>query len=387
MSVLTAKPIMRWIVPISAAVAVAGGGLAIGLVAANADRGHTAPDATTLLGDLQSARLDGLTGTIVQTSNLGLPALPGVPGGLSALGSGTHTLKVWYASPKSARLAVMGPDGETDVVTNGSDLWVWSSLENTATHSKLPAKAAGNDASGAKGPSAMPSIGAFTPSDLAGLALKLLGPTTDVSTQTAGQIAGRNADELVLAPKDASSTIASIRLAIDADQHIPLRVQLFARGMTDPAFEVKFTQISFTKPGAEQFTFNPPPGATVKEQALPDAKAPDAKAPGTKAPGGKGLDANPLGSLLSGSGNGSFAIVGTPGWSMVLVTKLPANMPPVMTAVLNGLPTVSGSWGQGHLLQTNVVNVLVTDDGRVLVGAVAKETLLSAAADPKAKIN
>jgi hypothetical protein len=265
---------------------------------------------------------------------------------------------------------------------------VWSSLQNTATHTTLPAKPSGNDASGSKGPSALPSVGAFTPKDLADMALKLLGPTTDVSTQSAGQIAGRNADEVVLAPKDAASTIASIRLAVDSEQHIPLRVQVFTRGLADPAFEVKFTQISFTKPGAEQFTFNPPPGATVKEQSLPEGKT-RAGTPDGKAPNGKGPGANPLGSLLGGGGTGNapFAIVGTPGWSMVLVTKLPATLPAEMTALLNGLPTVSGSWGQGHLLQTNVVNVLITDDGRVLIGAVAKETLLAAAADPKAKIN
>ena len=37
--------------------------------------------AAQLLVDLQTARLDGLSGTVVQTADLGLPPLPGLTGG------------------------------------------------------------------------------------------------------------------------------------------------------------------------------------------------------------------------------------------------------------------------------------------------------------------
>ena len=46
---------------------------------------------------------------------------------------------------------------------------------------------------------------------------------------------------------------------------MPLRVQVFARGAADPAIEVAFTQVSFARPDAAQFTFNPPPGTTIVE--------------------------------------------------------------------------------------------------------------------------
>jgi hypothetical protein len=48
--------------------------------------------------------------------------------------------------------------------------------------------------------------------------------------------------------------------------------------------------------------------------------------------------------------------------------------------VLNSLPKVSGSWGSGRLLQSKLFTVLVTDDGRVLAGAVAPDRLYAAAA-------
>ena len=44
--------------------------------------------------------------------------------------------------------------------------------------------------------------------------------------------------------------------------------------------------------------------------------------------------------------------------------------------------TVEGSWGTGKILTSKMVNALITDDGRVLVGLVSPDTLVAAA--PKA---
>jgi hypothetical protein len=48
---------------------------------------------------------------------------------------------------------------------------------------------------------------------------------------------------------------------------------------------------------------------------------------------------------------------------------------PVRTA----LTPVSGAWGKGRLLESPLVSVLVTADGRVFAGAVAPDTLYAAA--------
>ena len=40
---------------------------------------------------------------------------------------------------------------------------------------------------------------------------------------------------------------------------------------------------------------------------------------------------------------------------------------------------VSGTWGSGKLIQTKLVTALLTDDGRLLVGAVTPEELTKAA--------
>jgi hypothetical protein len=48
--------------------------------------------------------------------------------------------------------------------------------------------------------------------------------------------------------------------------------------------------------------------------------------------------------------------------------------------VLKSLPTVSGSWGSGTLLRSALFSVVLTDDGRVAIGAVPPSVLYDALA-------
>jgi outer membrane lipoprotein-sorting protein len=365
LSVLTNRPGLRWLVPASAAVAVLGGGLAIGAITAAADPSLPTRSAAELLTDLQGARLDGLSGTVVARADLGLPAIaiPGNSAELGSLVSGTHTLRVWYSGPDHARVALLGTLGETDVITNGTDLWVWSSKENKASHTTLPEKPAA--------PTPVPSASAFamTPDALAKAALAMLGPSTEVTTDGSASVAGRDAYELKLAPRDPASLIGSIKVDIDAVEHVPLRVVIEARGSDSPAIDVGFTQVNFARPDPAEFTFNPPPGATVEEgqpKATDDPATPPAQPDGKR----------------------NFAVVGS-GWTSVIVTRLPTPAEGTdnpAAGILAALPSVSGPWGSGKMVSSRLFSVLITDDGRVLIGAVSPDRLTQAAADPKATL-
>ncbi len=410
MSVLSTRPGFRWLIPAAAALAVIGGGVAIGAITAAADQRLAPRSAADLLVDLQTARLDGMSGTVVLRSDLGLPALPGGGGrgsaDLTSLISGTHTLRVWYAGPEQIRVALLGTLGETDVIRNGRDLWIWESRENRATHRTLPA-----DAGGAKGGTGdrsglplLPSDLPFTPQQLADVALAALQSTTEVTTDGSARVAGRDAHELVLAPKDKDSLVGSIRLAIDASEHVPLRLQVFARDGGDPALEIAFTQISFARPDPEQFRFNPPPSATVTEETgdtgpKPSGDNPDGdKAEGDKHDAGEPGVKDPAQQDPPGAGRG-FTVVGS-AWTSVLVARVPEaptgepNAPGAggadpgdqLMAVLEQLPKVNGSWGSGRILSSRLVTVLLTDDGRILVGAVTADRIMQAAADPAAQL-
>lgn len=381
MSYFVDHPRSRWAVPAAAVVAIGG----IALVAGqSASAEPTLPDRTAaqLLVDVQQARLSAISGTVVQTSNLGLPELPGIssgtggPGGgsasLSSAISGTHTWRVWYAGPQQARVAMIGNMGESDVIRNGRNVWVWSSADKKATHTTLPAGA--DKATARPTPSDLPK----TPQEAADLALKALDPTTSVTTSGSAVVAGRDAYELVLKPKQSGTLVAEVRIAVDATRHVPLRVQVYSTKAANPAFEVGFTSVDFAKPDASRFTFNPPPGTTVSESPV-KAKAPKS------APGKHPAD------------NAQAPRVVGKGWTSVVVATLPKDAGAAPGATTKGgaaaqgdasakqlegivsmLPKVSGSWGSGHLLQGTLFSVLVTDDGHVAVGAVQPDRLYAA---------
>ncbi|WP_380808618.1 LolA family protein, partial [Sphaerisporangium aureirubrum] len=281
---------MRWGVPV-AVVAVIGGALAAGPVIAAVQGDPTLPERTAaqLLAEAarnaQRAGPPVMSGTVVATASLGLPTLP-LPGGTSsspmALLSGSHTLKVWYGGDDRLRLALPGSMSETDFISDGKGhAWLWSSDSNTATRYTL-------SKSGTHGrPSAPPtSLTALTPDALAAQALKAAEDGgTAVSVAPAQQVAGRAAYQLVLTPKQPASLVKEIRLALDGEKFIPLRVQVYAKGTAEPAIEVGFTQVVFTAPAAENFAFTPPPGAKVEDKSLGEA-APPARGPWSGAPGG-----------------------------------------------------------------------------------------------------
>jgi outer membrane lipoprotein-sorting protein len=378
MSILKNRPALRWLVPAAAAAVIIGGGAAIGTLSAAAEPTLPPRTAAQLLVDLQTAQVQGISGTVVQRADLGLPALPGIGGSdaadLTALVSGTHTLRVWYAGPDQARVALLGTMGESDVIRNGQDVWTWRSQSNEATHYRLPSSTATSGTKGS-GPGGLPS----TPQEAADQALAAIDPTTQVTVGRSATIAGRDAYELVLNPRDNASLVDQVRIAIDAKEHVPLRFEVFAVGTAEPVFQLAFTQVDFARPTAGQFTFNPPPGAKVTEgSGRPE-----------QAPGHSDTGAKPT-------------TVGT-GWTTVVVAQTPQQLTDGLTGkgaperssspnptnplgssdllsgLLGSVPKVSGDWGSGRLFTTKLVNVLLTDDGRILAGAVTPQRLYEAA--------
>lgn len=355
MSVLTSRPVVRWLVPVAAVVTVIGGGAALGRFAAEAEPSLPPRSAAQLLVDLQTARFEGLSGTVVQRADLGLPPIAGLlaDDGPANLLTGSHTLRVWHSGPKQQRIALVDTLGQRDFIRDGRDVWLWNSRTNSATHRVLA------DDEDVAVPPGVPA----TPQDAAAQALAAIDPTTEVSVGRAATVAGRDAYELVLAPRDAASLVHQVRIAIDATEHLPLRFEVFAEGGDRPAFEVAFTQIDYARPDPDQFTFNPPPGVQITEkkggwdhpESRDDEEQPDLRAVGT-------------------------------GWTTVLVAKVgdvssaaAAEDVPDVDLLAGQLPAVQGDWGSGRLFRSDLVTALLTDDGRLIVGAVSPERLYEVA--------
>jgi outer membrane lipoprotein-sorting protein len=361
------KTALRWAAPV-AFVLVAGG---TGLIASTATAEPRLPPTTPeqLLVDLQNVKVDNLSGTVDEEANLGIPAIPGTGSDSSdfnSLVSGSHTFGVWYAAPNKGRVALYGKLGESDIITNGTDRWTWSSKDNKVTHSKVPADAADKTPEPQSKPSDLPK----TPQEAAQRVLEAIGPTTTVTTDSAVTVAGRPSYELVLRPNETGSLVTEARLAVDGDTHLALRVEIFA-GSTK-VFGVGFTKIDFAQPDAKYFDFTPPAGAQVTEVA-PEAKT-RSKEPSTTKP----------------SDTNAPTVVGK-GWTTVVISKVPpttASSSPTsrpgsggtdqLEQILRQLPQVSGDWGTGRLLAGTAFSAVLTDDGRLAVGSVTPEVLYAA---------
>lgn len=376
---------VRWLAPLTAAVLLGAGGSAVGVISAAARSGLPHRSAAELLVDVQKARLDGLSGTIVQNADLGLPSLPGVGGSgssnMTSLISGSHTLRLWYSGPDHVRLALLGTLGESDLVRNGNDLWTWSSSDRSATHRTLP-PGRGHE------PQGLASGSAMTPQRAADAALHAITPSTKVATDGTAVVAGRSAYELLLTPRDTGSLVGSVRIAVDAKTHVPTRVRVFAKNATKPALEVGFTSFDPTAPAASAFRFNPPPGTKVTQAGGHRHPMVGAhRSPLTRGHAAHRLAKNDKGhALLGAKALQAPRVVGT-GWTSVVVTSLPrgalagsGSTAKPMLSMLRMLPKVSGTWGSGHLVHGSLFSALLTDDGRVAVGAVSPDALYAALA-------
>ena len=365
--ILTSR--QRWIVP-----TVIAAGIAAAVLLPPAASAALHPDlpvltAAQLLVDLDTTTTPDFSGTVVVTANLGLPALPttsfaSTSGAqlqqLETLLVGSHTIKIAYGGKSKQRVAVILSDlSESDVVHNGPDLWTYSSVGDAVTHTSLPADAAGKDATVR---SAAPGAAA-TPSAVAQQALNAVTPSTTVTVDTTAVVAGRPTYQLVLAPKDPTSLIGSVKIAMDSVTHMPLRTQIFAvSNPTTAAFQVAFTDLTVADPPASTFTFTTPPGATVSPIGGGTSK-PAADRPQTTSPAESG-------STTSGTG-----------WTTVAAGPLPASLSGAQSAT-GGRQTATSQLDDlltpvagGRALNTALVSVLLTDDGRYLVGAVTPATL------------
>ena len=356
----------RWAIPAGALV-VTGGVLAGSLIStAQAAPGLPPRTPAQLLAEVADSATPPLTGTVVETASFGLPALPatGNPTSLSSLLTGSHTIRVWYASPGHFRLAVPEQLSESDVIRDGGTAWLWQSTLNKVTKFTLPAHAA-------KPVPEQP----LTPQQAAQQVLAAVGPTTTVSVSSNVTVAGQAAYALNLAPKDTRPLVGQIQIAVDGRNGVPLRLQVFARGASGPAFQVGYTDIHFVTPAPADLSFTPPPGATVTQVNLTGAQA------------GSHGQARPGTATI---GSGWLTVLKLPSSALTPAGPAPGNgssrgassgeSAAVLSALLGSASQVHGAWGSGRLLRTSLVSVLMTDQGSTYVGAVEPSVLYAAAA-------
>ncbi|MFJ2718663.1 outer membrane lipoprotein carrier protein LolA [Streptomyces sp. NPDC087437] len=381
----------RYVVPVTV-VGVAAA--TIGLVPALAASGD--PDlpkitAQQLIEKIAKSDVQQLSGTVKVSTDLGLPNLGGLESGLASgvagggdgssadpmsklpeLASGTHTLRVAADGEDRQKVSLIESAAEYSLIHNGKDVWGYDSKSNEVFH--------GTAADGGeKHRDEVPA----TPKDFADEALKAVDDTTSVKVDGTAQVAGRDAYKLVIEPKHASgTTVGAISIAVDAKTGLPLKFTLTPASGGAAVVDAGFTQVSFAKPAASTFDFTPPKGAKVTEEkdAAKDAtKDAERKAGPDRQfhePGTSHKDPAESGPKVLGKGWNSIAVIDTGNKGGIPSSSGKGDL----SGFLGSLgDQVSGKFGKGTVFSTRLVNALITDNGKVYVGAVTKDTLVKAA--------
>lgn len=174
--------------------------------------------------------------------------------GLSSLlqgGSG----QVWAEKDLGARLEVQGRGGNTVLVASDTSAWVYLPETNTATEYTFPAMSEPHKA--LPDPSAM----------IAGM-VERLAPTAALAVSGQEDVAGQTCYILTLTPTAANTVFGSVKVDVDGTTFLPLRAQVFAKGVDQAVLSMGFTDISYDAVPDGTFTFQPPAGATVQHETV-----------------------------------------------------------------------------------------------------------------------
>nr|WSY52585.1 DUF2092 domain-containing protein [Streptomyces sp. NBC_00886] len=371
----------RYIVPVTV-VGVAAA--TIGLVPALADSGDpNLPkiSAQQLIDKIAKSDVEQLSGTVKISTDLGLPDLGGLESSmlsgatksgdgssadptakLTELATGTHTLRVAADGPDKQKVSLLENAAEYSLIHNGKDVWGYDSQSNEVFHGTASADTSKNDETRA------------TPKGLTDEALKSVDDTTSVTVDGTEHVAGRDAYKLLIKPKQSGTTVGAISVAVDAKTGLPLKFTLTPASGGAAVVDVGFTQLSLSKPAASTFDFKTPKGAkvTTEDSATKAAPAPDHSAKSDEDLG-KGLDDL----TVLGKGWNSIATFDTGGQGVPSGSSAGGGD---LGGFLGSLgDQVKGDFGSGTVFSTRLVNALVTDDGKVYVGAVTKSALVKAA--------
>ncbi|MDF3293196.1 LolA family protein [Streptomyces silvisoli] len=383
------RKLVRYGVPVAIA-GVAAATIGLGTALASTGGSPSLPNITAeqLLDKIATSKVQTVSGSVQVTTDLGLPqglvggAMGGATGGAGPFGqhgggkggdgsaadpqarltellSGTHTLRVAADGPDRQRVSIVDSTSEYTVVHNGDQMWAYDSASNAVYHQTA-------DKNAKHGPRSHRAEQApATPQEAVRQALKNVGPSTSVSVDGTAEVAGQQAYQLLIKPKQADSTVDSIRVAVDAANGVPLKFTLTPKGGGAAAVDIGYTKVDFGKPAASTFDFSVPKGAKVTE----------------------GKDSGENQGPQGHGGLSGLNVIGKD-WSSVAELKSANGQLPSakggQSQSVEGLlgsfgHQVKGGFGTGTVINTRLVNVLITDKGAVFAGAVNQDALVRAA--------
>jgi outer membrane lipoprotein-sorting protein len=188
-------------------------------------------------------------------------------GDLTALlsaGSG----RIWVQDGQ-ARFEIQGAIGDTTIVADSTSVWVYTYTSNTATEYVLPAGATGTEEGTGEGPGTQsPQTAVADPVAAIDALIQNLAPDATLAVSDQVNVAGRSCYILSLVPKATNTIFGSVQVAVDGETYLPLKIDVYAKGTTEPVLTAGFTSVSYSELADSTFAFTPPPNAKVEHKTL-----------------------------------------------------------------------------------------------------------------------
>jgi MucB/RseB family protein len=295
-------------------------------------------------------------------AGLGLPDVPRAGRVVALLGERTR-LRAFVAGPDRWRVDELTPVGERDLYRDGPVTWLWDSGERraVATVGEAPVRFA-------------------RPADLLppelGRRVAAAARPGEVTRLGARRVAGLHALGLRIVPTGADTTVARAELWADPASGLPVRVELTARGQTDPIVTSSFLDLRLVAPDPADVRFAVPDDAEAQTDEAPDlARTIDHFSPFVLP---DRLDGRPRRARVAGA-----ASTYGRGFELVAVLAFPARFSPRTRAFLERVPSRNGPWGEASVVATPLLNGMVFETEGVayaLAGTVPQPVLERVAA-------
>jgi hypothetical protein len=286
-------------------------------------------------------------GYVETTGTLGLPDLPRL-GEVAALLGGTSHARVWWRSTTAWRVARVTTTGESDAYTWHGTLHTWDFEARRAATIVMSS------------PVRLPRMDDLLPPQAARRILAGLGSSDKVVALPAKRVAGRSADGIRITPASAHTTVGRVDMYVDTATGLPLSLQLFPRGSSNPALTTGFLDVRMTRPSDAVLTPRDPTGVPNDTVVVPDiAAAADVFAPYALP---DELATFPRSRDLAGVGTGTY------GEGLARFTVVPLN-PDLGRSALHAATDGGGldlniPGGTAVLLQTPLLNAVIAHGDR-----------------------
>jgi len=386
------RTVTRWVPALVAPVLVAVSAIGIS-VSAHADVNLPEKTPAQILQFVNTNPNIAFSGKVTKVANLGLPPvnlLPNIsqslvnqmkkslPKGMSdlipnaslqgniatvlGLLSGTQQANVFYNGPTMARVQMLDQMSERDFIVNGSDIWYYDATQQTVLHYSVSA------ADKALETQKLP-LDVTSPAALADYFLSQVTPSTTITSDQNSQVAGRGVYQLTFTPKNDGTLVSSVTISIDGVTGVPLSVEVYAAGQSAPAFKIAFDSVTFAAPDASVIAFTPPSGATVEELTDPLTSAAMTNS-----------DHQPT-AAEKAAAQDEYQKLNSEGWSAIVEIPATASTAAELASIKSNsyYNDLTSAVSGGRVFRTSLLNVLITDDGRIYAGSVTVQKLLEAA--------